>query len=60
MKPTPAQMKAVKKYQDKAYDRVSLRVPKGELERLQGIADNAGMSLNKWLQEAIKEKENRL
>ena len=47
---------SIKKYQDKAYDSVNLRLKKGEREVVKEFADKKGKSLNAFIVEAIKEK----
>ena len=44
-----AQNKATQKYNAKAYDRLAVRVKKGELERLKAYAEAQGMSLNNFV-----------
>lgn len=44
-----AQNKATQKYNAKAYDRLAIRVKKGELDRLKAYADSQGMSLNNFV-----------
>lgn len=50
---------SIKRYQDKAYDRFAVLVPKGEKERLKAFAKEKGKSLNAFVVEAIKEKIER-
>jgi len=50
---------SIKKYQDKAYDRLNILVQKGEKETIKNAAANAGMSLNAFVTAAIKEKIER-
>lgn len=38
----------------KAYDRIGLVVPKGDAERIKAAASNAGLSLNRYIREAIE------
>jgi len=41
----------------KAYDTITLRVPKGEKEKLKKLADKAGLSLNAYMyQKAVKDQ----
>lgn len=49
-----AQQKAVQKYMTKAYDAITLRVPKGQRDIIQAHAENMGDSVNSFLQRAIK------
>ena len=41
------------RYNAKAYDRVSLSIPKGDKEKLQAHAEQRGESLNGFIQRAI-------
>lgn len=43
----------------KNYDRVNLTLPKGEKEKIKKAADAVGMSVNGFIQEAIREKMNK-
>ncbi len=51
----PSQSKAVTKYISKAYDQVSLRIPKGERERYKAHAESKGTSLNALIIELLEE-----
>lgn len=51
----PSQSKAVTKYISKAYDQVSLRIPKGEREKYKAHAESKGMSLNALILELLEE-----
>lgn len=51
-----AQQKATTKYNAKAYDRIELRVKKGEKAELQRVAAVLGYSLNEFINLAIEEK----
>ena len=53
---TEARLRANKKYDQKAYDRLPLVVPKGWKERIQAAAAAAGLSVNAWLKSAVEEK----
>lgn len=44
------------RYNEKAYDRVYLSVPKGMKEELQAAADKEGKSLRSYIIEALNEK----
>ena len=44
---TEAQNKATQKYIQKAYDTITIRVPKGMREEYKNHAENKGTSLNK-------------
>ncbi len=43
------------RYNDKAYDRINLTVPKGQKEAIQKHAEAQGESVNGFIQRAIKE-----
>jgi hypothetical protein len=47
------------KYQQKAYDRVTIVLPKGQKADLQGYCSGRSVSLNAYIIEAIKEKQER-
>lgn len=49
-----AQSKAVVKYVAKAYDQISVKIPKGEREQVKAFAENKGMSLNGYIVDLIK------
>lgn len=42
------------KYNSKAYDRTTLSVKKGELEKIKAHAESVGMSLNAYIVSLIK------
>ena len=46
MKP---QTKASRKYNQKAYDRIEITVPKGHKARIQAHAENRGLSVNQLI-----------
>ena len=46
--------KAVQQYIKKAYDQVSLRVPKGQREKIQEHAEREGKSLNSYILQLIE------
>lgn len=50
---------SIKRYQDKAYDSVNLRLKKGERDAIKAFAEKKGKSLNAFIVEAIKEKMER-
>lgn len=56
--PTP-RTKANRKYNEKAYDRVALTVPKGKKSILAAHAETQGESLNKFINRAIDETVER-
>lgn len=51
---TPSTM-AKRKYNEKAYDRINMVVPKGRKDELQKIASQMGLSLNSLLNIAVNE-----
>lgn len=52
-----AQIKAVQKYEKKAYDKILVRLPKGYLEEvLKPAADRAGESVNGYVKSAIDQR----
>lgn len=48
-----AQQKAVSKYESVNYDKVLLRLPKGERDKIKAHAESLGMSLNAYINELI-------
>ncbi len=46
---------SIKRYEDKAYDKVLLRLPKGYKSELQTHAVSSGESLNGFINRAIRE-----
>lgn len=51
-----ARLRANKKYDQKAYDRLPIVMPKGSKEKIQLAAAQAGLSVNAWLRQVIEEK----
>lgn len=51
---TKAQSKAVVKYVAKAYDQISIKIPKGNREHIKTFAKSKGMSLNGYIVDLIK------
>ena len=49
MAQSAAHIKASNKYNSKAYDRVSLMLPKGKRDTIRAYADSQGMSLNNFV-----------
>ena len=45
--------RAKNKYNDKAYDRLNINVPKGDRELIKAVADSMGMSLNTFVTRLI-------
>jgi len=50
---------SIKRYEDKAYDKVLLRLPKGRKSELQTHAVRSGESLNGFINRAIREALER-
>jgi len=48
-----AQNKATQRYQAKAYDRLPVRVYKGQAEQIKAYAESRGMSLNGYINKLI-------
>ena len=48
-----AQQKAVAKYKNANYDRIELPVPTGKKEEYNAAADQLGISLNAFINEAV-------
>ncbi len=46
---TKAQIRAYQKYSDKAYDRLAIRVPKGEREMIAEYAAQEGISMAEFI-----------
>ena len=44
-----AQMRATRKYRDKAYDRIEITVPKGTRDRWRALAEAEGKSLTAYI-----------
>lgn len=55
-----AQTNANRRYNQKAYDRIEITVPKGDKERISQAAESAGMSVNAFVKEALSEHIARL
>lgn len=54
-----AQMKATQKYIKNNYDRLELRIQKGERDLIKAHAEKMGESLNQFLVRAVKEAMQR-
>ena len=50
---------SIKRYEDKAYDKVLVRMPKGKKEVIQAHTEHTGQSINGFINEAIDEKMER-
>ncbi len=57
---TDARRKASSKYLKDTVETIAFRVPKGEKDSLKDIAERAGLSLNAFIAESVKEKIDRL
>ena len=53
-----AQKEATSRYNKKAYDRISLVVPKGKRQLIKDFAQKQGKSLNSFICEAIETQMN--
>jgi predicted HicB family RNase H-like nuclease len=53
---TAAQRKAVGKYEAANYDKVLIRMHKGERETIKAAADRVGLSLNAYIMETVRER----
>lgn len=50
---------SIKRYQDKVYDKILLRLPKGKKEVIQAHAEAQGESVNSFIGRAIDEAMER-
>ena len=50
---------SIKRYEDKAYDKVLVRMPKGQKELIQAHAETQGESTNGFINRAISETMER-
>lgn len=50
---------SIKRYEDKAYDKVLVRMPKGRKAEIQSHTGASGQSVNGFINEAIDEKLER-
>ena len=55
-----ASTRAKRKYNEKAYDRLTMNIKKGRKDELKAIAEEQGQSLNAFILTAIDEKIDRL
>ena len=55
-KASAAKVAANRRYDEKTYDRKLIIVPKGTLEQLKTAAEAEGVSLNRYILEALEEK----
>ena len=54
-----AQRRAVAKYNAANYDRIEIKVPKGDKEKIAQAAAEAGQSVNAFIYQAIRERMER-
>lgn len=54
-----AQMAATKRFEDKNYDKVLIRLPKGKKTEIKMFAEEHSYSLNSFVNEAIDEKMSK-
>ena len=59
-KNSEARIRANNKYNEKAYDRINIAVPKGRKEAIQAVASAQGESINGFVTTAIDERMERL
>ena len=52
-KNSEARIRANNKYNEKAYDRINIAVPKGRKAEIKAIAESRGQSINAFVNEAI-------
>ena len=57
-KASPARMRANKKYEDKAYDKILLRLPKGTKERIQDVSDSVNGYITKLVLSDLETREH--
>ena len=50
---------SIKRYQDKAYDKILVRMPKGRKDEIKAHAEAKGKSVNGFINEAVDEKMER-
>lgn len=50
---------SIKRYEDKVYDKVLVRLPKGQKEAIKAHTASLGKSVNGFINEAIDEKLER-
>lgn len=52
--------RANEKWLAKNYESITIRVPKGTRDQIKSWADNAGLSMASYIQEACKEKSEKV
>lgn len=58
-KTSPAQIAAVKRYNEKNYFKFTFRMKKADADAVKEDARRRGQSINNYIEEAVKEKLNR-
>lgn len=48
-----------RKYNEKAYDRIALTVPKGKKEEYRKLAESKGMSLNGFINKLLEDSASK-
>ena len=56
---TDAQKRAVAKYNERAYDRIEVKVYKGQKDKIKAHAESKGMSLNAYINDLIEKDMNK-
>ena len=59
MPASAARLRANRKWDEKAYDKILLRLPKGKKDVIQSYTSKQGMSLNGFISRAIDEAMQR-
>lgn len=59
MPASKAKMKAIAKYEQKAYDKILLRLPKGASETLKALAAAEGESVNRYILVAVEQRSGK-
>ena len=60
MKMDESRKKANRKWLAKNYESITIRVPKGTREQIKAWADDCGLSMASYIQEACKEKSEKV
>ena len=55
---TKAQAQAIKRYQEKAYDKILVRFPKGTKERIQAVSDSVNGYITKLVLSDLQTREH--
>jgi predicted HicB family RNase H-like nuclease len=56
---TAAQRKAVGNYEKNNYDKVLVRMYKGERDKIKEAADKVGQSVNAYIMESVRDRMNK-